>query len=181
MEMKNYDVRSAVKADAAELAALEQEAFSTDRITLRNWQRLIKSASATVFVAVSEEHVVGVAVILTRKNSTVARLYSIAVSTVFRRAGAGRTLITFACLFALKQRCREIRLESRVNNFQAHELFHSLGFRTWGRQIDGYYSDGMAARRFRFELPTDTAGRAHIRPHDIDRKLQPQFTTVEFL
>ena len=179
--MKTYDVRSAIKADAAKLAALEQEAFSTDRISLRNWRRLIKSASATVFVAVCEERVVGSAVILTRKNSTIARLYSIAVSTAFRRAGAGRTLITFACLLAFKQRCREIRLESRANNFQAHELFRSLGFRTWGRQIDGYYADGMAARRFRFELPTDTAARADLRSHEIDRKPKSQFAKVESL
>lgn len=152
--MKEFDVRWALQTDVADIFALEQEAFATDRISLRSWRRLMDSASAAVIVATSGNQIIGSAVILSRKKSLVSRIYSIAVKAGFQRAGVGRCLITHACLIAHRRRHREVRLESRINNLKAHGLFHSLGFIPWGNPVNGYYADGSAACRFRLTLPT---------------------------
>ena len=150
--MKTFEVRSALKADLEELVQLEHEAFATDRIALRNWQRLLCSSSATVLVAVTQGHIAGAAVVLTRRTATVARLYSLAVKAAFQGQGLGRILIAAACQHAQQQRCRELRLESRLNNAQAHRLFYALGFQALAQPIADYYADGMAACRFRLAL-----------------------------
>lgn len=179
--MKTFEVRLALKADISELARLEQEAFATDRIALRNWHRLLRSSSATVLVAVTEGHIVGAAVVLKRRKAAVARLYSLAVRAAFQRQGLGRILLAAACRLAQQQRCQEVRLESRLSNSQAHTLFYSVGFRPWGQPTADYYADGMAACRFRLELATAAWLGTPSSAHGSDGDSSPQSTPVAVL
>lgn len=180
-KMKTFEVRTALKADIAELVRLEQEAFATDRIALRNWHRLLRSSSATVLVALSEGRIVGAAVVLKRRTAAVARLYSLAVSAAFQRQGLGRILLAAACRLAQQQRCREVCLESRLSNSQAHRLFFSMGFRPWGQPTADYYADGMAACRFRLELATAVWLLTPIGAHGSEGDSSPQCTPAAVL
>src|SRR5690606_3051632 len=96
--MKDFDIRLAISADLQSLYELERKTFSVDWISLRSWRRMLYSPSAAVIVATSDKKIVGSVVILFRNNSSVSRIYSVAVSNDFRRCGIGRALITHACL-----------------------------------------------------------------------------------
>lgn len=145
-------LRAASEADIDGLLALEQQAFATDRISRRSWRALSTSASAMVLVAQAGDALVGSAVVLLRRGSGVARLYSLAVSAQQRQAGLGRALALRACELARERGCREMRLESRSDNRRAHALFRALGFVPWGAERPSYYADGASAVRFRLAL-----------------------------
>lgn len=158
--MTTVSVRKAQVHDLPHLLKLENEAFSGDRISRRSWIGLLRSQSALVLVAAQHRCIVGTVVVLTRKGSTVARLYSIAVSHAHRHLGVGRALISKALMCALETGSVEVRLESRSDNPNAHRLFRSLGFESFGRVAEGYYEDGMSAIRFRQVLHL-TVPQAH--------------------
>jgi len=73
-------LREAKPADLDALVALEHRAFVTDRLSRRSMQRLIHSGGADIVVAQQGNDLIGVVIALFRKNSAVARLYSIAVA-----------------------------------------------------------------------------------------------------
>ena len=73
-------------ADLPALEQLENAAFSSDRISRRSWGRLLLSPSARVLVVRSGQTLGGACVVLRRKGSSVARLYSIAVARVAARS-----------------------------------------------------------------------------------------------
>lgn len=152
MQMKNFRLRFAHVDDIDQLVALEQQAFMLDRISRRSWRHLEQSRSAILLVADMESAVAGCAVILLRRHSSVARLYSLAVDTNARQAGIGRALTIEASLVAAQRGCAEIRLESRIDNPRAHTLFRSLGFTPFGALLNNYYADGTSAIRFRHKL-----------------------------
>lgn len=83
----------------------------------------------------------GYYIILTRQNSNTARLYSIAVSSKFKRQGVGMALLAFA-----EQECKleYMTLEVRASNMPAVELYKRAGFKTI-KIIKNYYSDGESA------------------------------------
>ena len=67
--------------------AIENAVFETDRISRRSFRQLIERETAETLVAESDGRVAGYAMVLFRKGSGVARLYSIATAPDF--AGQG--------------------------------------------------------------------------------------------
>lgn len=126
------------------LDELEQRAFSTDRISLRSWRRLLRSPSATVSVALQADRIVGATVLLHRVNTSVARLYSIAVCPAVRQRGTARQLLDNVLVVAREVGATLLRLETRVDNTAAQKLFASYGF-VHLRRKTSYYADGMGA------------------------------------
>lgn len=145
-------LRTAHERDVPRLLDLEAEAFPGDRISERSWRELIASRSAVVLVAVHRRAILGAAVLLTRRGTRIARLYSIAVAHAARGSGLGRALLTHLMSYARRRGCAEMRLESRIENLQAHGLFRTLGFMQFGAAREDYYDDGAAALRFRKRL-----------------------------
>jgi ribosomal-protein-alanine N-acetyltransferase len=142
-------LRLAREGDVAQLLDLEENSFPGDRISERSWRTLIGRPSAIVLVAVHHHAVLGAAVLLTRRGTRIARLYSIAVNHAARGAGLGRALLTQLMSNSRRRGCAEMRLESRVDNLTAHRLFRELGFAQFGAARENYYGDGTAALRFR--------------------------------
>ena len=140
------NVRVANLSDRPALEALETASFAQDRIASRSWRRLLQRPSALVLVAPHGAEIAGALVLLFRRGSQVARIYSIAVAASARGAGIGPSLIDWALLVATARRCRAVRLETRLDNSRAQALFARQGFAVTGR-TDGYYQDGMAALR----------------------------------
>lgn len=130
---------------------LETLCFESDRASRRNMRRLFSSSSAACCGAFIGDGLVGTLVMLFRSNSTVGRIYSLAVHPEFRGQGIARKLLEQAEAEARQRGCRCLSLEVRVDNAGAQQLYASSGFIASGRRPD-YYEDGAAAVVLRKEL-----------------------------
>jgi ribosomal protein S18 acetylase RimI-like enzyme len=147
-------IRRAVDADLPALLALEQNAFTTDHLSPRQYRRHLHSATAVVFAAVDRSGLLGKAVVFFRGTSDIARLYSIAVSHSARGRGLGQTLLAAAEKAARRRRCRAMRLEVSQNNAGAIRLYEHLGYRRIGERR-GYYENGEDAWRYEKQLSAE--------------------------
>jgi [ribosomal protein S18]-alanine N-acetyltransferase len=138
-------LRIAGPTDLAALAALEQASFRQDRIAQRSWRRLLRRPSVVVLVA-EAAGLAGALVLLLRRGSRIARVYSIAVAAARRGSGLGGALLQRAGEEASRRGCTHLRLETRLDNSAAQALFRRQGFAVTG-QTEDYYQDGMAALR----------------------------------
>jgi ribosomal protein S18 acetylase RimI-like enzyme len=157
-------VRAATSDDLAALVELEQRVFATDRLSRRSLQRLLKSPAATVLVAQENAHLVGTAIVLFRRGSMVARLYSIAVAPHASGRGIAPLLLQAAETAALARHCHSMRLEVHTTNHAAISRYRKSGYREFGR-LRSYYEDGGDALRFEKRLVADTAGLRNAPPY----------------
>lgn len=143
--------------DVDALVAIENRVFPGDRLSRQALSRLIDRPSAKVLVARPGAAIGGYAVVLFRRGSQAARLYSIA-SVV---KGQGTALLAAAEGEAAARGARVLRLEVRRDNSRAVAFYRRHGYEPIGERL-AYYEDGMAA--LRFEKRLDVAGRAdHLR------------------
>lgn len=141
-------VRSGELSDLDDLVALEEQSFTSDRLSRAQFRRHLDSDSAKVLVASTGPHrLLGTAVVFFRKRSGVARLYSIAAHHAARGQGVGSALLDAVEQLARRRRCRALRLEVRADNAGAIRLYERLGY----RRIAGltkYYEDGADGWRY---------------------------------
>jgi ribosomal protein S18 acetylase RimI-like enzyme len=147
-------IRAALPADLAAIAALEAASFTTDRLTRRSIRALIGSPSARLAVAAHDGAVAGYALVLLRRGSSVARLYSLAVAAGESGRGTGHSLLAAAEAAALQAGRRALRLEVRADNARAIALYEDMGYRRIGERLH-YYEDGMTALRYEKPLDSD--------------------------
>lgn len=133
--------------DLSALTALENSAFTSDRISRRSFRNFFASPHAALIVAEIDCRVAGYALVLSRPRSRVARLYSIAVAREFAVRGVGRSLLAAAEAIALARQSWLMRLEVDERNRRAATLYRRTGYRAFGRR-PAYYEDGGAALRF---------------------------------
>ena len=136
------DMSTARASDVMALVALENAVFPGDRISGRSFRAFIASKSAAVLVRRNEQALAGYAVVLFRKGSSSARLYSIAVDPQF--SGIGRLLLAAAEAEARRRGSDELRLEVREDNDRAIRLYEQSGYVRRSR-APAYYADGAAA------------------------------------
>jgi ribosomal protein S18 acetylase RimI-like enzyme len=161
--MRGIEIRDAGEADLAGLNQLEVRSFATDRLSRRSMRRLVASPSASLRVASAADAVLGYHLVLFRRGTSIARLYSIAVAKTARGTGLGRALMADAERLARRRGCRALRLEVRPDNRPAIRLYQHLGYRRVGI-YRRYYADGSNALRFEKAL----ARRDESRPGDYD-------------
>ena len=151
-------IRLASPSDATELARLEARAFTAERISLRSFRRLIARApSAIVLLAEAEGRIAGYAMILLRRSSTLARLYSIGADPASAGRGVGRELL-LRCEAEAAARGRDrLRLEVSRKNARALALYRRAGYREFGMHPN-YYADGSDALRLEKRLDGGAAG-----------------------
>ena len=140
-------LRRATIDDLAALVALENATFAVERISARQWRHHVESASAELFVAVRNRHLVGAFLLLLRRSSRVARLYSIAVADGERGHGVGELLLRTAEHAALRRGCRALRLEVRKDNTAAQRFYEQRGYCCFAKHAR-YYEDGADACRY---------------------------------
>lgn len=92
--------------------------------------------------------------ILFRKHSGRARLYSVAVADGAPR-GLGRLLLAAAEDDAARRGASFLSLEVRKDNARAIDLYERNAYRATGN-TPGYYADGMAALRYEKALAAET-------------------------
>ena len=146
----SVEIRKALASDVDDLAAIENAVFPGDRISRRSFRKLIERETAEALVAVVEGRVAGYAIVLFRKGSAVARLYSIATASAFSGRGVGRLLLEAAEDAAFEHDRMMLRLEVREDNARAIAIYERAGYRYIGREPD-YYEDGATA--LRYEVP----------------------------
>jgi ribosomal protein S18 acetylase RimI-like enzyme len=144
-------VRRGERGDLDALVELEQRVFATDRLSRRSLKRLLASPSAEVIVIESGARLDGTAILLFRRRSTIARLYSLAVAPELSGRGVGSMLLEAAEAAASGRDCRTIRLEVHHTNRAAIARYRKSGYREFARQRK-YYEDGGDAIRFEKRL-----------------------------
>lgn len=145
--LKAPRIRRAVHGDLPDLIALENRVFDADRLSPRQWKQHLASDSALILIARSQGILLGASVVFFRRNSTVARLYSLATLPEARGSGIGDRLVTAAEQLARRRSRDKLRLEVRRDNRAAQRLYVRRGYRLLG-EVAAYYEDGEDALRY---------------------------------
>jgi ribosomal-protein-alanine acetyltransferase len=148
---ETVEIRPARSKDLSALAAIEKAVFLGDRLSRRSFRGLLNKKSARIIIATLGKEIAGYALVLFRRTTSVARLYSVAVSPAARGRGIAKALIAAAEEEARKRGEIFMRLEVRADNKAARSLYESLGYRQSGRHLD-YYDDHEDALRFEKSL-----------------------------
>jgi len=144
-------LRPAGEQDIAALVALEEVSFSTDQLAARNFRKLLRAGNCALTVAYADAGdgqslLAGYVLVLFRRNTSVARIYSIAVAAPFRGKRIGAALLAAAESAARQAGSRVIRLEVRPDNVGAIALYENQGYRRFA-VVTGFYEDGCDALR----------------------------------
>jgi [ribosomal protein S18]-alanine N-acetyltransferase len=135
-------------SDLDALLAFERDFFGADhQISRRGFRRFILSPNCTLIVAEAGGQVAGCTLVLYRRDSKLARLYTIAVGGGFQRRGYARRLLAAAEASAKRRGCRAMRLEVREDDAGAIALYETSGYRLFGRRRR-YYDGRIDALRF---------------------------------
>jgi ribosomal protein S18 acetylase RimI-like enzyme len=157
-------VRVGVAADLDALLALETKVFAIDRMSRRSLRHFLSTTTAMVIVAEYQGRIAGSAVILLRPNSSIARLYSIAVAPHRSGQGIGPSLLSAAEEAALAHDRLYLRLEVHENNHRAIARYRKAGYREFGRH-ERYYEDKGHALRFEKLLTPFVSGLKDSPPY----------------
>ena len=139
--------RPALLDDMDALVALERTSFVDDRISRRSFRRFLEAPRDRLIVADQDGALRGYVLVLMHKATRLARIYSIAVAPDSRGQGLGEKLIRQAEAVAAEAGRIVMRLEVRIDNLGAIELYRRLGYRQFGTLKD-YYADHGDALRF---------------------------------
>ncbi|OGT55378.1 MAG: hypothetical protein A3F14_01710 [Gammaproteobacteria bacterium RIFCSPHIGHO2_12_FULL_43_28] len=133
-------------SDAFALAQLERRCFPGDRLSLGQYRYFIRRPSAQVLTMMQSDKVIGGAVLLFRRHSAIARLYSIAIDPAFQGHGLGVELLAEVEAYAKGRRATLVRLEVRQDNQVAIQFYKKHGYLAFG-EYEHYYEDGAPALR----------------------------------
>jgi ribosomal protein S18 acetylase RimI-like enzyme len=148
--------------DLDALIALEREFFTTDhQISRRGFRHFITSPKSALVVAETDSKVAGCALVLYRRGSKLARLYTIAVAKEFQGRGLARRLLAAAEHDTIRRGRRIMRLEVRADDGGAITLYETSGYRRFGRRAR-YYDGRIDALRFEKMLAAERRGRREV-------------------
>ena len=146
-------LRDATVADLPALLVLEAQ-FPGDRMSRRQFLHHLGNPRARLRVVLVDGLVKGYHLVLRRRFSRWARLYSIAVAHTARGAGLGRRLLADAERLARRGGARGLRLEVRQDNAAAVALYASAGYRRV-KVLRRYYDDGGHGWRYARDWSAD--------------------------
>lgn len=151
-------ISHATPEDIPALVALEDASFSTDRLAAANFRQFLRRGNGDLFVArrPGVPGIAGYLLVLYRRGSTAARIYSIAVDVAARGAGVGTALLMRGEDAARGRQCQRMTLEVRPDNAAAISLYEGRGYQVFGR-YRGFYEDGTDALRLALDLTQSPA------------------------
>ncbi len=154
-QQPSVQVRPATPEDLDTLSAFEVRIFSEDRISRQGFRRFLASPTAALGIAEVDGKFAGYALVIFRANTSLARLYSIAVDPVARGVGLGARLLEWAEAASLERGAAMLRLEVRPDNAAAIGLYRRHGYQEFAVYPD-YYEDHSAALRMQKTLIPET-------------------------
>lgn len=150
-------VRTAHMSDLDALVALENLSFNGDRISRRSFRHFLDTEQNQILVI--DQPVQAYVLILFRRGTSLARIYSLAVAPETRGRGLARALMEAAETCARQRDALFLRLEVADTNKAAIALYRSLGFRPI-KQLAGYYENGADALQLEKRLELSTRSNA---------------------
>ncbi len=144
-------VRRVRKEDLSGMVELENRSFEFDLFTRKQYRYLIAKANSTAFVLTVGKVISGSAIVLWRKNSTKAHLYTIAVDPALQGRGLGKRLLEVCLKEARRRGCDRFTLEVRADNKRAIALYKEAGYEITGR-VAKYYEDDCDALQMEKQL-----------------------------
>ncbi|MCP5018476.1 MAG: ribosomal protein S18-alanine N-acetyltransferase [Ketobacter sp.] len=139
--------RKATLQDLDALVQLEQRCFDSDRMSRRSFKHQLHHDHNLLLVAEQQQQVIAYVLVFLRQGTSLARLYSIAVSPDAHGMGIGLGLLVEAEEVSAEQGRMFMRLEVRKDNEPAIRLYERMGYRQFGLYTD-YYEDHADALRF---------------------------------
>lgn len=118
-----------------------------DRMTTRSFRHMIQKGHCDFIVARTAESVTGYVLVLYRRGSRLARLYSFAVLPEYRGRGIGELLLKEGEKSAASRGCNYMRLEVNTHNRGAIRMYEKSGYQRFGTIAD-YYEDHADALRY---------------------------------
>ncbi len=155
-------LRPANAGDIDALVKLEQ-CFPSDRLSRARFLYLLRHGHADIPVCEDGGGIAGNAVVLYRRGTEIARLYSLVVHPDHQRRGIARGLLQAVEAEAIARRCREIRLEVRPDNITVIHLYRNAGYRITGK-IGDFYDDGTEALKMSKRIVAQEELNAPCRP-----------------
>lgn len=131
-------IRRAISADTTPLLQLEMSCFATDQLSSRSFKRFISDKRSDIFVAEHATGLLGYFLLIYRRGTSLARLYSIAISPQFRKQGLAEKLLAKAEAVAKGRHCVLLRLEVRTDNVAAIKLYQKLHYTEFDVKHDFY-------------------------------------------
>lgn len=144
-------IRAAALTDLDALTEIETACFESDRISRRSFREFIRHGHSSLLVAETDDGIAGYILILFRRGTALARLYSIAVLPSARGRGISAALLEAGEDVARSHDCLSMRLEVRPDNAWAIALYERLGYHEFGKYLD-YYEDHADALRYEKRL-----------------------------
>jgi ribosomal protein S18 acetylase RimI-like enzyme len=144
-------IRDAALSDVPALVDLEEKCFETDMLSARSFRHFLTRGNADLFLDEENGELRGYCLVLYQRNTSLARLYSIAVDSKYRKQGIAGGLLTYAEQRALGEGATRMRLEVGQNNKTAQKLYRQLGYDKFAVYLD-YYEDHTNALRMEKDL-----------------------------
>lgn len=146
-EVGAVNLRLATMQDLDALESIELSCFENDRLSRRRMSYWIKAEHGILVLAEKADEIVGYGLVILRKGSRSARLYSLAVLAKARGQNIAPALLMKLEELALNEQRLFMRLEVAEDNPAAIKMYKKLGYRKFGiyRQ---YYETGADALRF---------------------------------
>jgi len=140
------DIRKALGTDIDELLRLESLAFQGDRLSRRSFKRWLRHSGCIFLVREESDGLGGYILVILRRGTRLARLYSLAVDPACQGKGIAIGLMERAEQAARDAGALYMRLEVAGNNAAAIRLYRKLGYTQFGLYQD-YYEDHSDALR----------------------------------
>lgn len=144
--LHNIEIRDVTTADLTPLIALEKRCFATDRLSKRSFSHWIKANHRIFLVAESHSQIAAYGLVIMRKGTRLARLYSIAVDQNIEGKGIGRQLLLALEKKTVTAEKLFLRLEVEKTNQRAIHLYQSMGYKIFGDYEHYYENNGDAFR-----------------------------------
>lgn len=144
-------LRAAHLDDLPSLLVIEQQCFTSDRLSRRSFRHHLQSEHSILIVAEkpsadNNSVILGYGLCLLNRGTRLARLYSLAVLPAARGLAVGRKLLEKIEQLAQSEGRLFMRLEVAKNNHSAISLYEASGYRVFGEYV-GYYEDHIDAAR----------------------------------
>lgn len=150
-------IRRGTLADLPSLTDLEAASFESDRLSARSFRHFISHPQSDLLVHDEGGRVLGYCLVLFHANTSLARLYSLAVAREARGRGIARTLMEEAFALARERGTTRMRLEVHKSAAPVQKLYESLGFAPFA-VAPGYYEDSDDAIRMEKPLVENLSG-----------------------
>ena len=155
------NIRRAGPDDVAALHVLEQRCFDADRISVRSFRRFILEKRSDLFLLDVNGILAGYFLLIYRRGTSLARLYSLAVEPAFRKQGIAEGLMQQAEKCAASRNCVLLRLEVRIDNVGAIKLYQKLHYQEFAVKHDFYedHSDAICMQKQVIQFDSDSVAR----------------------